>query len=124
MSWQPWADNIVRSGFQSGAICGQQGGVWASTPGCEIKETEIRSLADGFNDPTNLRSNGILVNGIKYFALQCDDKTLMGKKNDTGVICIKSKQAIVVGIYDSKLTAGQANINLNTVATNLANMGY
>ncbi|KAJ1957703.1 profilin, required for normal timing of actin polymerization in response to thermal stress, partial [Dispira parvispora] len=92
--------------------------------GFEPKDDEIIKIAQAFNDASGIRANGLWVAGVKYFALRCDDEVLLGKKQEMGVVCIKTKQAIVIGVHDSSLQAGEANVKLNTVANSLKATGY
>ncbi|KAJ1971410.1 profilin, required for normal timing of actin polymerization in response to thermal stress [Dimargaris xerosporica] len=124
MSWQAWADNVTSSGFKQGAIYGQQGGCWAASGGLDLKGSEHANLAAAFTDASGIRGQGLWVNGIKYIALQCDAECLMGRKGDTGVICIKTKQAILIGVYDANLQAGEANKRLTNIAASLSATGY
>ncbi|KAJ1927716.1 profilin, required for normal timing of actin polymerization in response to thermal stress [Tieghemiomyces parasiticus] len=124
MSWQAWADTITNAGFKCGAIYGQQGGCWAQSNGCTLSDEEFQKISHGFQDVSQLGQTGLVVNGIKYFALLCDDTTLRGKKGDNGVLIIKSNQAIVIGVFDSRMQPGEANLKLDDVVKNLKNSGY
>ena len=50
-----------------------------------------------------------MIGGEKYIALRADDRSVYGKKGAGGVINVKTKQAIIVAVYDDKTQPGEGN---------------
>ena len=65
------------------------------------------ALSRAFTDATAIRANGLIIGGEKYIALRADDRSVYGKKGAGGVICVKTKLAILVGVYDEKTQPGE-----------------
>lgn len=144
MSWQDYINNFLvnftdankgvsaSNVCESGAIIGNQDGtIWASTPGFELKTStvevdkddgtteqvslvEFNNLVDCFNNKG--RSNakgGIRINGEKYFVVSYDDDStiLYLKKSGGGAAVAKSNLGFVIGIFSSskKLTNFHGN---------------
>jgi len=126
MSWQTYVDsNLVGSGtLKQAAIFGHDGGQWATSAGFACKPDEIKTLFAAYKDPSGIRSSGIHLAGVKYFALKCDDRSIYGKKASCGCITVKTNKAILVGIYDETQQPGAAANVVEKVADYLINSGY
>ncbi|KAI8985266.1 profilin [Pilobolus umbonatus] len=126
MSWQAYVDNtLLGTGNVSKAcILGAQGGVWATSEGFNLPASEIKELVDGFSNPDAVRANGIHINGVKYLTLRADDRSIYGKKNDTGVVVVKTTQAILVGLYDDKIQPGNCTKVVEGLADYFIGVGY
>eukprot|EP00158_Paraphelidium_tribonemae_P008184 Partr_v1_DN28501_c0_g1_i1_m73382 putative Binds to actin and affects the structure of the cytoskeleton. At high concentrations, profilin prevents the polymerization of actin, whereas it enhances it at low concentrations (By len=109
MSWQAYVDtNLVGTGKVSmAAIHGHNGTVWATSKGFSASTAEVLTIAKAFTDASGIRANGIIVAGQKYFALKTDDRSIYGKKGAGGIILVKTKQAILVAVYDEKTQPGE-----------------
>lgn len=110
MAWQPYVDSsLVGSGkICAGAILGHDGSVWASSPSLNLNPTETQKLTSAFLDPSGIRSEGFRVSGTKYITIMSTDKEIYGKAGACGICCVKTKQAVVVGLYDEKTVSGEA----------------
>ncbi|PWN37987.1 Profilin/allergen [Meira miltonrushii] len=126
MSWQSYVDtNLVGTGeVTSAAIVGHKGGVWASSAGFQPNQQEITALVSGFDDPSPLQAGGIHVNGVKYFALQANDRSIYGKQGGNGLIAVKTNQAVLIGHYASPILPGQATKVVESLADYLISVGY
>lgn len=112
MAWQPYVDSsLVGSGkIASGAILGHDGSIWAASPSLSssLKPEETKKLTAAFTDPSGIRSEGFRIGGTKYITIMSTDKEIYGKAGAGGICCVKTKQAIVVGLYDEKMISGEA----------------
>jgi len=126
MSWQAYVDNnlVGTKMISKGAIYGLDGGKWAATPGLNITQPEALKFIAAFKDPTAIRTSGVFLGNIKYFAQKCDDRSIYGKQGANGVVLVKTVQCVLVGIYDDKIQPGQAATTVERLADYLIEQGY
>ncbi|KAJ3126674.1 hypothetical protein HK098_007267 [Nowakowskiella sp. JEL0407] len=128
MSWDAYTSNLIaQRTIHKAAIHGHDGSTWASSPGFSLKGPEIQGLLAAYTDPSGIRANGLPVGGIKYIALKCDDRSIYGKKGQGGVIAVKTKQAVLIGVYDEMdppVAPGSAAKSVETLADYLIGAGY
>ncbi|KAL0075207.1 profilin [Phycomyces blakesleeanus] len=126
MSWQQYVDsNLVGTGkVTKGAIYGTNGSLWASSPGFQLAANEIQEIIAGFSNPEPIRASGIHVDGVKYFSLRADERSIYGKKNNNGVCIVKTTQAILIGLYDSNIQPGECTKIVEGLADYLISVGY
>ncbi|KAF2072277.1 hypothetical protein CYY_006409 [Polysphondylium violaceum] len=126
MSWQQYVDgNLIGAGLKQACILGAaDGGVWATSAGFSLKAGEGATFASNYKDVTKFTANGIVANGVKYFVLKSDPRSVYGKQGAGGIVLVKTTQAILVGIYDEKLQPGAAAFAVEKVADYLIDSGY
>jgi profilin len=128
MSWQPYVDtSLVGSGkIVAGAIVGHDGSVWAASPSIASKVTaeETKKLVTAFGDPNGIRSEGFRVAGTKYITIMSTDREIYGKSGASGICCCKTKQAVVVGLYDEKTVSGEAAKIVGALGDYLISVNY
>ncbi|KAJ2956249.1 hypothetical protein NQZ79_g7873 [Umbelopsis isabellina] len=126
MSWQAYVDtNLLGSGqITQAGIYGAQGGQWAASSGFQVSPTELQAIQQGFSDSSNLQASGVHVNNVKYMFLRSDDRSIYGKKGNGGVVIVKTVQAILVGVYDDKVTPGNATKVVEGLADYLISVNY
>ncbi|KAH7102447.1 profilin [Auriculariales sp. MPI-PUGE-AT-0066] len=127
MSWQTaYVDaNLVGSGKVSrAAIVGQQGGIWASSPGYTLSPEEQQHITKLFTNLDATRASGVKLAGQKYFALQVNERSFYGKKQADGVVIVKTKQAILVAEYAAPIQAGEATPVVEGLADYLISVNY
>ncbi|KAG2179163.1 hypothetical protein INT43_002013 [Umbelopsis isabellina] len=126
MSWQAYVDtNLLGSGqITQAGIYGAQGGQWAASNGFQVTPTELQAIQQGFSDSSNLQANGVRINNVKYMFLRSDDRSIYGKKGNDGVVIVKTVQAILVGVYDDKVTPGNATKVVEGLADYLISVNY
>lgn len=112
MSWQPYIDEHLMAiatdekgnqfNLTSAAICGQDGGVWASsTEFPAITAEEVAVLAKRFDgDAAPIPS--FTIGGVKYQAVMADpdSKLIRGALNKGGCHIKLTNTALVIGIWD------------------------
>ncbi|KAJ1914545.1 profilin, required for normal timing of actin polymerization in response to thermal stress [Mycoemilia scoparia] len=108
MSWQSFVDtNLVGTGqISQAAICGLDGGVWAKSPGFDVKIDEVKKLVEGYNKPEDITASGFTINGEKYFTLQATDRSIYGRRGASGAVCVKSNKAVIISLYGENVEAG------------------
>ncbi|GAA5995667.1 profilin [Rhodotorula paludigena] len=126
MSWQTYVDsNLVGSGKVSrAAILGQQGGVWASSAGYDLAPEEQSAILASFSDAASAQANGVRARGQKYLCIRADDRSVYGKKQADGIICVKTTQAVLVAEYEAPILAGEATKVVEELADYLIGVGY
>ncbi|CAK5276704.1 unnamed protein product [Mycena citricolor] len=126
MSWQTYVDtNLVGSGkISKAAIVGQQGGVWATSPGFELSAEEQKAITAAHNNTDSVLASGVRLAGTKYFATQADARSIYGKKGGDGCVLVKTKQAILVTEYVLPAQAGEAVKVVEELADYLIGVGY
>ncbi|KAI9142416.1 profilin [Paraphysoderma sedebokerense] len=126
MSWQAYVDNnlVGTKKIQKGAIYGHDKNLWAASPGFSVQPAELDALIKAFKDPSGIRAGGLRVNNVKYIALKCDDRSVYGKQGSGGVICVKTKQAVLIGTYDESAQPGEATKVVEALADYLISVNY
>ncbi|OMH84286.1 Profilin-1A [Zancudomyces culisetae] len=126
MSWQAYVDNnLTGTGYISqAAIYGKDGALWASSKDFKMSKEEFDTVSKAFDDPSKIRGSGLFANDVKYFALKCDDRSVYGKKESTGIICVRTKASILIGLYDENTAPGQATKVVEGLADYLISVGY
>jgi len=130
MSWQSYVDtSLVASGkIDTAAIFSSDGkSVWASSAGFVVKPEEIETLVKAYAEDKiveDLHSKGLYIGGAKYFVIRCNDRSIYGKKVKTGILCVKTKQAILVAHYGEAVQPGEAAKVVESLADCLIGVGY
>jgi len=126
MSWQAYVDsNLLGSRkIARAAIHGHDGSLWATSEGFSLSTQEINEIIAAFNDPSAIQANGIHANGVKYFALTVNNRSIYGKKGADGIVAVKTKQAVLIGVYIEGTQPGEANTTVEGLADYLIGVGY
>lgn len=129
-SWQPYVDNnLVGTGKLSEALIASNtdGTIWAgsSSLSSSVSPTELKNIIAGFNDATAIRSEGLMLSGKKYLLIsQGDGRSLYGRKGDDGVIAVKTKQTVLIGLYSTGMPAGEAVKIVESLADYLISVNF
>eukprot|EP00123_Amoebidium_parasiticum_P022541 comp8962_c0_seq1/m.4160 comp8962_c0_seq1/g.4160 ORF comp8962_c0_seq1/g.4160 comp8962_c0_seq1/m.4160 type:complete len:129 (-) comp8962_c0_seq1:205-591(-) len=126
-SWQAYVDsNLVGTGCVSkAAIHGHDGSVWATSSDLSVSPAEVVALVNATTNPTPLYSGGIHLAGQKYQFLRAEEgRSLYGKLGENGCVIVKTNQAIVIGIYEKPLPAGNCTLTVEKLADYLIENGY
>ena len=111
----------------SAAIVGQDGGVWASSPGFpDVTPEEVDALVAGLADggEAGLAANGLRLAGVKYLMIPGDPGSVIrGKKGPDGVTIKKTATALVVGFYGAGAQPGDANVVIENLGDYLLGQG-
>ncbi|KAH8196067.1 hypothetical protein TruAng_009782 [Truncatella angustata] len=129
MSWQAYVDSsLVGTGhLDQGAIISAAGdSVWAISSGFTPDEQKnLASLVSGSEDSKNKAfSEGVHVAGERYVATRVEDRSAYLRQGRTGVVVVKTKQAILVGHYGESVIAGNAAQTVEALADYLIKSGY
>ncbi|KAJ5077785.1 profilin [Anaeramoeba ignava] len=126
MSWQGYVDsNLVGTGhLTQAAICGLDGSVWAKSANFNITATEIKAIVAGFADGSSLYANGVRANGVKYTCVRALDDLVAGKSTNGGIVCQKSNQSVIVGVYEGEIQPGNANKVVGQFTDWMKEQGY
>ncbi|KAJ3364448.1 hypothetical protein HDU91_002592 [Kappamyces sp. JEL0680] len=103
------------------------------------KAGNVRSLTlddEQFNDeklfliksieelPGGIRANGLFIGNVKHIAIRADERSIYGKKGTGGVVCVKTKQAVLIGTYDEPIQFGEATKVVEALADYLISVSY
>ncbi|KAK9237352.1 profilin [Lipomyces kononenkoae] len=126
MSWQAYVDNLVASTkVDKAAIYSRAGdSVWAQSVGFSLSTTEISEIVSGFDNSSGLQAKGLHAQGIKYFLLRADDRSIYGKKGAEGLVIVRTKQTILIGHYPEGVQPGEATKIVEQLADYLISVGY
>jgi len=126
MSWQVYVDsNLIGTGkVAQAAILGQQGGIWAQSAGFNLTPEEQKAILTAHAHPDTTQANGIRLAGQKYFTLQANDRSIYGKKGADGCLLVKTKQAILIAVYNSPIQAPEVTPIVEGLADYLIGVGY
>lgn len=131
MSWQPYIDDHLLAELPHGgqlehaAIVGLNGDVWAQSPNFpELEEKEAEAIVKGLSDQSQLAQNGLFVGGHKYIVLAGETGAVIrGKMGQTGITIKKTNTALVIGVYNQTVSAGEANVVVENLGDYLIEQG-
>lgn len=126
MSWQAYVDNLVQSQKIDKAVLASRAGdsIWAQSVGFAPSSEELLSIARGFDDPSELQTNGLRVQGQKYFVVKAEDRSIYGKIEQDGLICVRTAQTILIAHYSQPVSAGEAIKVAEAMADYLISVNY
>ncbi|MQM11147.1 hypothetical protein Taro_044051 [Colocasia esculenta] len=153
MSWQTYVDDHLMCDVGDGhtltaaAIVGHDGSVWAQSKSFPqvstalpsssplllllpppfrpaLKPEEVSGIMNDFNEPGFLAPTGLFLGATKYMVIQGEPGAVIrGKKGSGGVTIKKTGQALVFGIYNEPVTAGQCNMVVERLGDYLVEQG-
>ncbi|KAK3323926.1 profilin [Cercophora scortea] len=103
---------------------------WAATPGFSLKPEETQALVAILNGNGSgpavdkAFSDGVYVQGERYVAFNVEDRHVYGRHGRTGIIVVKTKQAILVAHYGESQIAGNSTQTVEALADYLIKAGY
>ncbi|KAJ3444365.1 profilin [Anaeramoeba flamelloides] len=102
MSWQEYLNNnLVNTGTVSSAcILSLTGEMYASSEDFSLSSGEGHKLVQAFEDYTTILATGFYVSEQKFMVSRAEQNMILGRAGEKGIICIKTNQTIVVGIYN------------------------
>ncbi len=126
MSWQAYVDsNLVGSkGASKAAIFGHDGSKWATSAGFNPTADEVKKIVAAFKDAAGIRASGVIVGGVKYFAVKADERTIYAKKGAEGVCAVKTSKAVLISVHDDKITTPQCSKITEALADYLIEQGF
>ncbi|KAI9859965.1 MAG: profilin, required for normal timing of actin polymerization in response to thermal stress [Vezdaea acicularis] len=127
MSWQAYVDtSLLGTGqIDHAAIFSADGhNVWAISPSFPVEASETKNLVAGFTKPETIIEGGFHVAKVKYITLRADDRSIYGKQGKEGVICVKTKQCILIAHYPDTVQPGAATNIVEQLADYLIKQGY
>lgn len=98
--------------------------VWATSGGLTLQPNEIQEIATGFDNPSGLQSNGLHIQGQKFMLLRADDRSIYGRHDAEGIVCVRTKQTILIAHYPANIQAGEATKIVEQLADYLISVQY
>ncbi|KAI0890455.1 profilin [Annulohypoxylon maeteangense] len=131
MSWQAYVDtSLVGTGhLDKGVIISAAGdSVWATTAGFTIQPDEMKNLVNILAKTGDAEdkawSAGIHVAGERYVMTRSEDRSVYARQGRTGIVIVKTKQAILIGHYGEAQQVGNATQTTEALADYLIKVGY
>ncbi|WBW73565.1 profilin [Schizosaccharomyces osmophilus] len=127
MSWQAYVDtSLLGTGkIDQAAIVSRAGdSVWAASSGFNLSGSETKGLAAGFQDPPSMFGTGIHLSGQKYITIRAEGRSIYGKLQKSGIICVATKLCILVAHYPETTLPGEAAKITEALADYLVGVGY
>ncbi|KAJ4416453.1 profilin, required for normal timing of actin polymerization in response to thermal stress [Neurospora sp. IMI 360204] len=135
MSWQAYVDSsLVGTGhIDKAAIISAAGdSTWAVSPGFTVSADEMKSIAalvaeNGNAEGPNVKkvfADGLHVGGQRYVAFNVDGRHVYGRQGRTGIVIVKTTQAILVAHYGETNIAGNSTQTVEALADYLIKLGY
>ncbi|CAL9729651.1 profilin [Monosporozyma unispora] len=126
MSWQAYTDNLLATAKLDKAVIYSRAGdaVWATSGGLTLQPTEVTEIVAGFDNPSGLQSNGLHIQGQKFMLLRADDRSIYGRHDAEGVICVRTKQTVLIAHYPANVQAGEATKIVEQLADYLISVQY
>ena len=87
----------------------------------------MKEIVTAYRDtatPKAVQSTGLHIAGEKYIVLKADETSLYGKKGKTGVVIVKTKQALLVTHYPESVQPGAAANTVEKLGIYLSSVGY
>lgn len=125
MSWQSYVDELIESGQLSNAaiISASNGSTLAQSSGWSLKPGEGAGIVALYRSPADAFAKGVTVGGNKYMAIKADSRSIYGKKGATGVVLVKTNQAILIGYYNDRQQPSNAAFQVEKLADFLIDNG-
>ncbi|MGW4125281.1 profilin [Nocardia sp. NPDC004711] len=114
--WQGYADQLTGGGLKQAAIIDFSGNVVGDSNNLPVANTEAARLISDYGNPAFVMANGVMMGGIKYSAVAANAASIYGKSGSGGLVSAKTVSHVLIGIYDSSMSAG----NASNVVENLA----
>merc|ERR1711936_1264433 len=125
MSWQDYVNTqLVGKDLKNAAIAGHDGNLWAKSENFNVTQDEMKAILENYGSQENSASSGFSLGGQKYFYLSGDDEVLRGKQGKGGVHCVKTGQALLVGVYEDPMAPAQAATITEKLGDYLKGVGY
>lgn len=105
-------------------IAGFDGNIWAKNDAFCPSEEEMCKVFRGFADKTPLQMNGMHIGGERYVYLSGDDKIIRAKKGKIGLHCMKTKQALILALYEDPIQPQQCATVVEKLGEYLESCGY
>mmetsp|Transcript_6551 Transcript_6551/g.15154 ORF Transcript_6551/g.15154 Transcript_6551/m.15154 type:complete len:128 (+) Transcript_6551:54-437(+) len=112
MSWQQYVDDslIATGHVTSAVIIGHDGAMWAQSADLTaVTAAELSAIAAASANPASVAGGKLTLAGIPYMVLRGDESTIYCRKGQTGLSIARSNLAVIVGVYDEKIQAGDCN---------------
>lgn len=98
--------------------------IWATSGGLSLQPKEISEIVQGFDNPSGLQSNGLHVQGQKFMLLRADSRSIYGRHDAEGIICVRTKQTVLIAHYPPSVQAGEATKIVEQLADYLISVQY
>ncbi|OBA16040.1 uncharacterized protein OGAPODRAFT_76889 [Ogataea polymorpha] len=126
MSWNAYTDNLVATGkLDKASIYAADGSsLWATTNNFQLQPNEVQEIVRGFSNPSQLYASGLHIQGQKNVCIRADPRSIYGKHDAEGVLCVQTKKAILIAHYPAGVQAGEAAKIVEQLADYLISVGY
>ncbi|MGW7440160.1 profilin [Streptomyces sp. NPDC054849] len=129
-SWQAYVDtSLVGTGHVSqGAIFSLDGQEWGSSPDLHITQDEANRISAALNGDTEAKNQlfgeALFLAGQRYVMARCEDRSIYGRTGRVGAAIARTRQAVVIGIHNEEMMAGNASSAVESLADYLISQGH
>jgi len=133
MDWSECIDKLLYSKKVSKAAIigsneevGGSGKILASSKDFQITDQEGKVIVNDYdgNYRINFSLHGITCGFLRYPSIEADDRCVWGIKFINGVVCVKTNQTVIIGIFDKDTELREAQQEVIALGNILANDGY
>ncbi|KAI1489459.1 profilin [Biscogniauxia mediterranea] len=131
MSWQAYVDSsLVGSGHvDKAAIISVAGdSVWATSAGFTVQPAEMKNIVGILSGNSDVidkaHADGVHVAGERYVVTRIEDRSLYARQGRTGIVVVKTKQAIIIAHYGETHQVGNSTQTVEALADYLIKVGY
>ncbi|MCJ1399634.1 profilin, required for normal timing of actin polymerization in response to thermal stress [Xylographa trunciseda] len=93
----------------------------------QVKHEELKEITVAYTDPGDVKkvqSAGLHVAGERYVVIKADDRSLYGKQGKTGILIVRTNQALLIAHYPETIQPGTAATTVEQLADYLISVGY
>ncbi|CAL5871595.1 uncharacterized protein PFLUO_LOCUS5848 [Penicillium psychrofluorescens] len=117
--WQGYVDSSLMGSGQfdkAGILAADFSGLEASSPGFQLSQDDINTLAAAFSSSDNAFANGFSIGGEKLVTIKADERSLYGKKGKEGAIVVRATSCTIIAHHgESVQTTNAATVVENLV---------
>jgi predicted regulator of Ras-like GTPase activity (Roadblock/LC7/MglB family) len=125
INMQDAVQKLTSAGISMAAILGQDGSVWGTAPGFQVSADEVKQLLSGIKAPDSFRAKEFSLSGTSYALIRIEqDRTILGKKGDSGATVVKTKKGLLVAVHKWGADAQKFSGLVQDLADFLISSGY
>ena len=95
---------------------------WASSSGLKtganeftLSSSELMAIWKNFNDPTDIRAKGVIINDQNYTCIRADSDLIVGRTVEGGCVLGRTKTVLVMTIFDDPFQSNCWNTVLKLI---------
>ncbi|KAJ5272886.1 hypothetical protein N7478_008011 [Penicillium angulare] len=109
--WQGYVDSSLMGSGQfdkAGILAADFSGLEAQSPGFQLSQEDINSLAAAFTSDATAFANGFSIGGEKFVTIRADARSLYGKKGKEGAIVVRASACTMIAHHGENVQTTNA----------------